>query len=60
LAAALMLVGSGLAGAAPGTYNWNHLVNGRATSSPNFTVKDDQLHTSLNVAAYDQCLITPR
>jgi hypothetical protein len=47
-------------GAAPGTYNWNHLVNGRATSSPNFTVKDDQLHTSLNVAAYDQCLITPR
>lgn len=36
-------------GAAPGVYTWNHLVNGRATSSPNVIVKDDQLHTSLRM-----------
>lgn len=34
---------------APGLYIWNHLVNGRATSSPNMVVKDDQLHTSLKM-----------
>jgi len=36
-------------GAAPGLYTWNHLVNGRATSSPNVVAKDDQLHTSLRM-----------
>lgn len=35
--------------AAPGVYQWNHLVNGRATSSPNITAKNDQLHTSLKM-----------
>ena len=37
-------------GAAPGFYNWNHLVNGRATSAPNFVYKDDQLHTTFRMA----------
>jgi hypothetical protein len=36
-------------GAAPGVYTWNHMINGRATASPNIVVKDDQLHTSLKM-----------
>ncbi|WP_433802585.1 hypothetical protein [Actinomycetospora sp. CA-084318] len=35
--------------ARPGIYTWNHLVNGRATSSPNMIVKDDNLHTALRM-----------
>ena len=34
-------------GAAPGFYHWNHLLNGRATTAPNFLYKDDQLHAAL-------------
>lgn len=36
-------------GVAAGTYNWNHIINGRATTAPHFDLKDDQLHTSLRM-----------